>query len=108
MSLCFFERGCIPISRVGEPILQKSESGCSIKGGGGAINQCLTDFNRCLTDINRYLTDTENQFYKVSVISVKYRFVSVISVKYRFAQISTLVIFKRYLTNTNRYILEIS
>ena len=29
--------------------------------------------NRCLTDINRYLTDTKNQFYKVSVISVKYR-----------------------------------
>ena len=26
-----------------------------------------------LTDINRYLTDTENQFYKISVISVKYR-----------------------------------
>ena len=33
-------------------------------------------FNRYLsnlTDINRYLTDTENQFYEVSVILVKYR-----------------------------------
>ena len=29
----------------------------------------LTD----ITDINRCLTDTENQFYKMSVISVKYR-----------------------------------
>ena len=29
--------------------------------------------NQGLTDINRCLTDTENQFYKVSVISVKYR-----------------------------------
>ena len=28
--------------------------------------------NRCLTDINRCLTDTENQFYKVLVVSVKY------------------------------------
>ena len=28
--------------------------------------------NRCLTDISRYLTDTENQFYKISVVSVKY------------------------------------
>ena len=40
------------------------------------INRCLTDINQCLTDIfkfNRYLTDTENQFYKISVISVKYR-----------------------------------
>ena len=33
-------------------------------------------FNRYLsnlTDINQYLADAENQFYKVSVISVKYR-----------------------------------
>ena len=60
------------------------------------INQCLTDINRCLTDISRYLTDTENQFYKISVISVKYRF----------TQISTLMIFNQYLTDTNRYILE--
>ena len=44
------------------------------------INRCLTDVNRCLTDIlkkenniNRYLTNTENQFYKISVISIKYR-----------------------------------
>ena len=59
-----------------------------------------------LTNINQYLPDTENQFYKVLVISVKYQFVSVILVKYRFTQISTLMIFKRYLTNTNRYILE--
>ena len=40
------------------------------------------------------------------VILVKYRFVSVISVKYQFTQISTLMIFNRYLTDTNRYILE--
>ena len=44
------------------------------------VNRCLTDVNRCLTDIlkkenniNRYLTNTENQFYKISVISIKYR-----------------------------------
>ena len=49
-----------------------------------------------LTNIGRYLTNTGNQFYKISVISVKYRFVSVISVKYRFTQISTLMIFNRY------------
>ena len=42
------------------------------------------------------LTDTENQFCKVSVISVKYRF----------TQISTLAILNQYLTYTNRYILE--
>ena len=63
-------------------------------------------FNRYLsnlTNISRYLTDTENQFYTISVISVKYRFVSV---KYRFTQISTLMIFSRYLTDTNQYILE--
>ena len=51
-----------------------------------------------LTDINQYLTDTENQFYKI--------FVSVISIKYQFTQISTLMIFNRYLTDTNQYILE--
>ena len=62
--------------------------------------------NRCLTDINRCLADTENQLYKILVISVKYRFASVISVKYRFTQISTLMSFSRYLTDTNRYILE--
>ena len=39
-------------------------------------------------------------------MSVKYRFVSVILVKYRFTQISTLMIFSRYLTDTNWYILE--
>ena len=39
--------------------------------------------------------NTENQFYKVLVISVKYQF----------TQISTLVIFES-LTNTNRHILE--
>ena len=32
------------------------------------FNQYFSD----LTDISRYLTDTENQFYKVSVILVKY------------------------------------
>ena len=26
-----------------------------------------------LTNISRYLTDTENQFYKILVVSVKYR-----------------------------------
>ena len=62
--------------------------------------------NRCLTDIHRCLTDTENQFYKILIILVKYRFVSVISVKYQFTQISTLMIFSQYLTDTNRYILE--
>ena len=36
------------------------------------INQCLTNINQCLTDINQYVTDTENQFYKISVILVKY------------------------------------
>ena len=50
------------------------------------INRCLTNINRCLTDISRYLTDTENQFYKILVVSVKYRL-------YRFTQISTLMIF---------------
>ena len=50
----------------------------------------------CLTNINRYLTDTENVFYKVSVISVKYRF----------TQISKVMSFNRYLTDTNQYILE--
>ena len=43
--------------------------------------------------INRCLTNIENQFYKISV-------------KYRFTQISTLMIFSRYLTDTNQYILE--
>ena len=66
-------------------------------------------FNRyfCnLTDINQSLTDTENQFNKVLVILVKYWFVTVISVKYQLTQISTLVTFYQYLTDTNRYILE--
>ena len=61
-------------------------------------------FNRHLsnlTNINQYLPNTENQFYKISVITVKYRFVSVILVKYWFTHISTLVIFNQYLTNTN-------
>ena len=31
-----------------------------------------------LVNINRYLTDAENQFYKASVVSVKYWFVSVV------------------------------
>ena len=56
---------------------------------------------RCLTDISRYSNDTENQFYKILVISVKYRFVSVILLKYRFTQISTLTIFNQHLTDTN-------
>ena len=62
-------------------------------------------FNQYLY-INWYLTDTENQFYKILVISVKYQFVSVILVKYPFTQISTLIIFEWYLTDTNQYILE--
>ena len=66
----------------------------------------MKKINRCLTDISQCLTNTENQFYKISVILVKYRFVSVILVKYRFTQISTLMIFNRYLTDTNQYILE--
>ena len=41
------------------------------------------NINQCLTDINRCFADTENQSYKVSVISLKYQF----------TQISTLVIF---------------
>ena len=44
-----------------------------------------------LTDINQYLTDTENQFYKILVISVKYWF----------TQISTLLIFNQYLNLTD-------
>ena len=51
-----------------------------------------------LTSINRCLADTKNQFYIVSVISVKYQL----------TQISILVIFYRYLTDANRYILEIN
>ena len=53
-----------------------------------------------LTDINQYLTDTENQFYKILVISVKYSF----------TQISTLLIFNQYLnlTDTDQYILGIN
>ena len=66
------------------------------------FNQYLSN----LTDINWYLSDTENQFYKVLVILVKYRFVSVVSVKYQFTQISNLIIFNQYLTDTDRYILE--
>ena len=62
--------------------------------------------------MNRYLTDTENLFYKILVIlikyRVKYRFVSVILVKYQFTQISTFMIFNQYLTDTNQYILESS
>ena len=59
-----------------------------------------------LININRYLTDTENQFHEGSVILVEYWFVLVILFKYRFTQKSTLVIFNRYLIDTNRYILE--
>ena len=56
--------------------------------------------------INQRLTNTENQFYKISVILFKYSFVSVVLVKYHFTQISTMVIFNQYLTNTKQYILE--
>ena len=35
-------------------------------------NQCLIDINQFLTNINQYLTITENLFYKVLVILVKY------------------------------------
>ena len=47
-----------------------------------------------LTDIKQYLTDTIK-----SVLLV-------ISFKYWFTQISTLVIFYQYLTDSNQYILE--
>ena len=69
--------------------------------------------SRCLTDINRYLNDTENQFYKVLVISVKYQLSIGLHllywltlVKHWFTQISTLVIFNDYSTDTNWYISE--
>ena len=55
---------------------------------------------------NRYLTDAENQFYKILVISVKYRLSISLYWLYRFTQISTLVIFNQYLTDTKQYILE--
>ena len=50
---------------------------------------------------NQYLTATENEFYKILVTLVMFRFVLVILVKNQFTQIPTLVIFNRYLTNTN-------
>ena len=63
--------------------------------------------NWCLTDINWYLTNTENQFYKDRLYRLyKCQFVLVIFVKYWFTQISTLMIFNQYLTDTNWYILE--
>ena len=55
---------------------------------------------------NRYLTDAENQFYKILVILVKYRLSISLYWLYRFTQISTLVIFNQYLTDTKQYILE--
>ena len=59
---------------------------------------------------NRYLTDTENQFYKVSVILVKYR-LSISLYQLYWLNIGLLrflpfVTFNRYLTDTNWYILE--
>ena len=53
--------------------------------------------------MNRYLTDTENQFYKILVILVKYRLNIGLC---RFTQIYTLVIFNRYLTDTKKNDLE--
>ena len=43
--------------------------------------------NHCLTDLNQHLSDTEIQFFKVLVLSVKYRF----------TQISPLIILNQYL-----------
>ena len=56
--------------------------------------------------MNQYLTDKENRFCKVSVTLVKYQFVLVIWVKYWFTDISTLMIFNRYVSDTNWYILD--
>ena len=64
-----------------------------LKSGAGGPHEKV---NLCLTNINWYLSGTENEFYKVSLTSVNYRF----------TQISALVIFNRYLTNTNWNILE--
>ena len=55
---------------------------------------------------NQYLTDAENQFYKILVILVKYWLSISLYWLYRVTQISTLVIFNQYLTDTKQYILE--
>ena len=59
---------------------------------------------------NRYLTDTESQFCKVLVISVKYWISISLYELYRLniglLRFLPLVLFNRYLTNTNQYILE--
>ena len=55
---------------------------------------------------NQYLTDAENQFYKILVILVKYWLSISLYWFYRVTQISTLVIFNQYLTDTKQYILE--
>ena len=77
------------------------------------INQCLTNIFKNLTNINQYLTDTENQFYKISVVLVKYclsiglywRYglnIDLILVKLS----STLEVFYQYLTDTKQFTLE--
>ena len=55
---------------------------------------------------NQYLTDAENQFYKILVILVKYWLSISLYWLYQVTQISTLVIFNQYLTDTKQYILE--
>ena len=55
---------------------------------------------------NQYLTEAENQFYKILVILVKYWLSISFYWLYRVTQISTLVIFNQYLTDTKQYILE--
>ena len=55
---------------------------------------------------NQYLTDAENQFYKILVILVKYWLSISLYWFYRVTQISALVIFNQYLTDTKQYILE--
>ena len=55
---------------------------------------------------NQYLTEAENQFYKILVILVKYWLSISLYWLYRVTQISTLVIFNQYLTDTKQYILE--
>ena len=56
--------------------------------------------------LNQYLTEAENQFYKILVILVKYWLSISLYWLYRVTQISTLVIFNQYLTDTKQYILE--
>ena len=56
--------------------------------------------------MSRYLTNTENQLYKESVVSVKY-WLSIGLYRLSIGLLRFLP-FKRYLTNTNQYILKIN